>query len=305
MLRSPLQNQLRQQLSYLYGDDFQSFIIQLMFFIHGTDDFNTIRPRHDKGADGILIKKQAVLACWGPESKPSSKLQKAFEKKVKADYDSYSEFWEVIYPNWIVVINHEPAPAQIKFVSDLKPGSPIWGLNELINLINNELVSAKRRKVFHLLGISKEYISQDILDGLLEDMLQAADSAATIDYQKSPLYIPEKISLNFNEYDIGSVEDEFYALEEEYFSAIHSALSAFDDQELTKIKRRILTDFNMSSGAFFSEKFNNLTLYYLNKYASDSDNEFRDLIRGLLFWIFEQCLIGKKTATEIEMEASS
>lgn len=304
MIRSPLQNQLRQQVSRLQGDDFQQFVIQLMFFHYGTDGFTTLRPQKDEGADGIIKSKRAVIACWGPDLKAPSQLKKAFEKKVKSDFDSYQKNWLSTYPNWIVVINHEPAPNEVKFVDSLKSGSPIMGLNEILHLINQEIGLANRRVIYELLQIPKEFVSQDVLDGLLEDILKSAESDAVVEYN-SPLYVPDKIRLNFDQHDIDSVEDEFYQLEEEYFSAIKSALSAFEDRELTRIKRKMIQDYHLTIGNSFSEKFNNLTMQYLNKYAFDGDSEFRDVIRGLLFWIFEQCLIGRKTPAESQSEVQS
>jgi hypothetical protein len=298
MLPTPLENILRKQITSLQGDDFQSFITELMFFRYGASDFNTLRRRKDKGADGIIQSKQAVIACWGPEIKPLNKLQKPFEKKVGTDLVSYQNNWADIYPNWIVVTNHEPAPSELRYVSTLKPSTPIWGANEILHIIGHEISYANRRKIFAFLKIPNEYISQDILAGLLEDILSVAESDATIAYQGAPMYLPDKIQLNFNLHDIDSIQQEIWSLEEDYFEAIQSALGAFEDTELTKIKGKLIFDYNMAQGNSFAEKLNNMTMQYLHKYAADGDDEIRRIIRGLLFLIFEQCLIGAKTAAE-------
>lgn len=298
MIRSPLHNQLRQQISFLQGDDFQVFITTLMFYVYGPDGFNTVRPRKDKGADGIIVDKKAVIACWGPEQRTASQLKKAFEKKTLDDFTSYKTHWESLYPNWIVITNHEPAPDQISYVNGLKSGSPIWGLNEIISFISDKLYLADQRKIYGLLGIPKEYVSQDILDGLLENILKAAEMHASIEYKGSAPHVPEKILLNFNKNDADSIEEEYYLLEEEYFFSIQSAMRAFEDGELTKIKRKLICDFNMALGSAFHEKLNSLTVSYLNKYACENDGEYRDVVRALLFWIFSQCLIGEKTEQE-------
>ena len=304
MLASPLENILRQQISSLQGDDFQLFITKLMFFRYGAADFNTIRRRKDEGADGIIQSKQAVIACWGPEIKPLSKLQKPFEKKVWSDLVSYQNNWADVYPNWVVVTNHEPAPSELKYLASIKANTPMWGVNEIMHIIGHEISFVNRRKVFALLKIPNEYISQDILAGLLDEILSSAEDDATIVYQ-APLFLQDKIKLNFIPHDIDSIQEEIWLLEENYFDVIERALGTFEDTELTRIKRKIVTDYNMSSGNSFADKLNNLSTQYFHKYSPDGDNEVKQIVRGLLFLIFEQCLIGTKTDTEKQQASNT
>ena len=208
MIRTPLQNQLETQVSRLEGNDFQEFVITLMFFRYGADGFATLRRCKDEGADGIIVHGKTVIACWGPGfTKSASQLKKAFEKKIQADFDSYKANWENTYPNWTVMTNHDPAPGiEIKFVDGLESKSPVTGLSAIIHLINHEINLANRRDVFKFLQIPNEFVSQDVLDGLLDHILKTAEIETTIEYL-SPLYVPDKIRLNFNQYDIDSVEE--------------------------------------------------------------------------------------------------
>lgn len=297
MIRDALQNQLRLQVSSLTGDDFQEFVVGLMHHRYGSDGFTAPRRVKDGGADGIIHSKNAVIACWGPDGQAPSKVKKAFEKKVQGDHTSYKKNWHATYPNWIVVINREPAPHEIKFVDGLQAGSPVMGIDEILHMINNELTCASRRKVVESLKISTDLLSLDVISGLLEDILKNADGDGVIEYAP-PLYVTDKIRLNFAPHEVDTVDQEYSDLQEEYFVAIASAFEAFDDEEKKRIKRRIRNDYVSACGDSFAVKINTLILQYIGKYSSVDDGEYRDIIRALLFWIFEQCLIGTKTPAE-------
>lgn len=297
MIRNILQYQLRQQISSLTGNDFQEFVVELMFHRYGSDGFIALRRVKDGGADGIIPSKSAVIACWGPDSQAPSKVKKAFEKKAQADYESYKENWQTTHPTWIVAINREPAPQEIQFVQRLQAGSQIIGIDAILHIINNEITCASRRKVLETLKISTDLLSADVVSGLLEDILKNADGTGTVEYT-APLYISDKILINFAPHEADTVEQEYSDLQEEYFSAIADAFVAFDDEEKKRIKRRIVSDYVIANGDSTSAKMTALTLQYLAKYSSFEDVEYREMIRALLFWVFEQCLIGIKTNSE-------
>jgi hypothetical protein len=298
VIRGPLENGLRRQVKELYGDDFQAFVVELLLMVHSTEGFTPVRSRKDQGADGLLVRDNAVVACWGPEQKPFSRLKAEFEKKAAHDYACYVANWQGNYSRWTVYVNHDPAPEEIKFVDQLKQGSKVVGLTQIVHMVEQELTSTQRRRVCELLRIPAALVETDLVDGLLEDVLRASDQDAIIDYEKAPMYTPDKIRLNFTEAECDSIQEEFDSLELEHFGAIQTTLPSFNDRELAKIKQKIITDFNMESGPTVSNRLGQLTQRYMGKYASGAEEDYRPAIRALLFWVFEQCLIGRKVGAE-------
>jgi hypothetical protein len=121
------------------------------------------------------------------------------------------------------------------------------------------------------------------------------------EYSK-PLYITDKVTLNFCITDVQNVLDE-YDIVAEYFNDIQDLIYGYEDDEIDRIKFRVITDYSLTTGAF-KDRLNTLTKLYLSKYSCEEDDDFRFYVRSLLIYIFEQCLIGNKTEIENDTTAS-
>ncbi|RYX87095.1 hypothetical protein EON73_02065, partial [bacterium] len=64
------------------------------------------------------------------------------------------------------------------------------------------------------------------------------------------------------------------------------------------LKRRIMNDHNKLSGSF-KERLYNLTEQYTIAYGNIKDDEYVKCVKSILLYMFEQCLIGRKTENEL------
>jgi len=104
----------------------------------------------------------------------------------------------------------------------------------------------------------------------------------------------DKIKLNYDQDDIeGAVQE--YEILSEYFTQLSQLLSGYDDNQINSLKMRVIGDFN-NIGGQFSDKLRLLTKQYSEKY--NHDDEFTMYIQVVLTYLFEQCLVGRKTPAE-------
>jgi len=293
VMETPLSNAFKIQIKSLSGFGFQEFVVKLFLLKHGADDFIPLREHKDEGCDGIIKSQGRVIACYGPDNYN----EKSFYKKAKADFDAYKKNWEQQYPNWAFIVNHELSPEQIKTFERLKPGTQLIGIQQILSIIENELNSGKRRKLAKYLNISSDYLVKDFLKEILDDLLQSPSTKDELrQLYNKPIYIEEKIKLNFDKKDVQTALEE-YKIVAEYFSDIENLISSYDDDDIDKIKHKFIYDYSQKEGSF-KKRLDLLTKFYLEKYSSADDDECRFYIRALLLYIFEQCLIGDKTQEE-------
>jgi len=290
-MNSPLLNKFKIQVEALTGFDFQDFIAELFLLKYGTTGFTVLRKKKDKGCDGIIVSKKQVIACYGPVDND----QKKFDKKADDDFEDFKNNWQSIFPNWLFVVNHEIKPAQVNKIESLKKGSPLIGIKGILSIID-ELNSYHKRKLASYLNIDREFLAKDFLNEILDDLLKNSNSVEPRQKYYKPTYIIDKVKLNFAEVDVQSILDEFDIVSE-YFSDIQDLIFGYEDNDIDKIKHRIIFDYSLTNGTF-KDKFSHLTNLYMAKYSADSDDEYRFYVRSLLIYIFEQCLIGTKTDTE-------
>lgn len=291
-----LRNILKIQICSLTGFDFQNFVVELYLSKYGEKSFLPTRRIKDKGADGIILNERCVIACYGAEKYD----KKRFEKKIINDFNSYKLNFEEQYSNWQFITNQYENPIDvITLVDKLKPNSSTIGVLQLISIIEN-LQSTKRRRIAKYLKVENEYIAQDYINEILEDLLQETiNENNEIAYKDKPLYIETKIELNFiTTNEIENAQDEYDSyFDEGIFNEIHNLLNGYEDNEIGKIKLRIKSDFEKFTGTF-RERINLLTEKYLDKYSIENDDDYRYYIRSILFYVFEQCFIGIKTEQE-------
>lgn len=290
-MNDPLRTLFIRQIESLTGFDFQRFIKELFFLYYGIEGFQSLRETKDKGCDGIILSSRTVIACYGPEAYDKNQ----FLKKADEDFKDYMDHWSEQYPNWRVIINHVPSPDQIQKVDTLKPGSLVHGLDHLIRMIE-KMEGVKRRKTGSYLKIDSSFFTKDYIKEIIDDLIQDNPISLTLIQYKGVVEIREKIELNYDQSDVDSALEE-YGLVITRFKDIDNIIKGYEDGEKDRLKHRIISDYKGRSGTF-KQRLDNLTNIYLEKYGPD-DDDYRFNIRALLFYVFEQCLIGRKTAQEL------
>lgn len=296
-MNSPLQNKFKIQVEALSGFDFQDFIVELFLLKYGSTGFIVLRKKNDKGCDGIIVSEQQVIACYGPIDND----QKKFDRKAEEDFEDFKNNWQSKFPNWMFVVNHEVKPAQINKIESLKKRTPLVGIKGILSIID-ELDGFHKRILAKYLNIDSEFLAKDFLKEILDDLLKNSSSVEPRKEYNKPIYITDKVKLNFVSEDVQVALDE-YDIVAEYFSDIQYLISSYEDDDIDKIKHRVVYDYSLTNGTF-KERLNSLTNLYLGRYSSDGDDEYRFYVRALLIYIFEQCLIGTKTDTENDSTSS-
>lgn len=276
--------------------DFEDFIDELFLLKYGADNYLPIRRVRDNGNDGTIISERKILACYAPKKY----VRKDFEVKVlgsntiKGDFEKYKSEWESNFPNWEMLINHDVAPEQLTIIDNLDGNTSIKGIKQIISIIE-DLPRAKLRKLAKFLEI-ESFIIQDYIRDILNDLLtNSIANEEIIKYKHAP-YVPKKIEINYNEEDVDGALSEFIEISQN-FNIVETILVGYEDDEKGKIKFRVIDDFNKLSGSF-KEKLNNLTIQYTERYGNIEDDDYHFYVKTILLYMFEQCLIGKKTDKE-------
>ena len=290
---NPLRNSFRIQIKSLYLFEFQNFITNLFMFRYGAENYIPPREIKDKGADGIIVNKNTVVACYGPKKIDKNR----YLKKIKDDFKLYSDNWQTEYKNWMFVTNNDIPEWGISRINKLKKDSFQIGLENILKFID-ELPSYQKREIGNYLNIEKDLFAQDYLKEIIEDLIKETSfTDENIEY-KQQIYFPDKVSLNFKQEDIDSVFQEYdIYFENGVFNEIKSLLFGYEDEDTNKLKVRIINDIKSKSGEF-RNRLQQLTEKYLVKYSSENDDEYLYYIRAVLIYLFEQCLIGNKIKGE-------
>lgn len=195
------------------------------------------------------------------------------------------------------VTNNDIPEYAIKKINALKSDATQIGIKNILQFID-ELPSLQKRALGKYLNIDKDLFARDYLKELIEDLIKDSEfTTENVDY-KTQIYFPDKVSLNFKQEDINKVLDEYDSyFENGIFNVIGGLLFGYEDEDFEKLKHKIKYDYTNESGSF-KKRLKKLTEKYLNKYASDSDDEYLYYLRAILLYLFEQCIIGDKTKAE-------
>lgn len=286
-LVSPLEAQVRAQLRELRGDDFQEFIVRLMFLVHGTADFKGLRRTKDQGSDGLIASEACSIACYGPEDKRFA----AFKKKIEGDHAAYAKNWSAHYPNWRVYLNRDPSPEETKLVAKLHKDAQLHGLESIVNDISH-LPWPRRLGLYQFLQIDDSLIGRDFLRPVLDDLVSERIDGDVGNYRMKAPEIEAKVRVNFTAEDV----DYFLQLAQltvEQQAAADAALKAYDETDLNRIKLRVKMDFdNTPSSASFADRFKSLKHKYADRYNAGNDDGLSAYIHGLVTVLFAQCIFG-------------
>lgn len=280
---------LKQRILTLIGNDFQQFVEKLYLLNYGTD-FTPVKQKRDKGCDGFINSDHIVIAVYGPETRDLRK----FKNKVREDFEKYQEYWELEYPKWQVVYNNSFTAEELQFIESLKPNTIKISVEHLLDIYRG-LDWTNKRHIFTDLGIDAQFFRNDILSSIIDDLIKNSDHNENIQ-QVKPIYIEDKIKLNFESTDIETAKDEYHD-SLLYFGELRRLLSSYSDREQLALKSKVRTDYNKYSGSF-AKRLSYLTEQYAEQYKEDDLYIFH--VKILLLYFFEQCLIGQKTEFEIK-----
>ncbi len=292
MESTPLIIQFITKVKSATGKDFQNLITELFELYYEPNDFIAIRDTKDDGCDGIIKSKNKIIACYGPESY----YFPDFKKKANSDFKKYEQYWKEKYSNWEMVVNHDLSPDEIHHIDSLGNNVSIIGLKQIKTIIEHSLTSGKRRALAKKLNIDNDFMAKDYIKELLDDLLISdTETNTNMDY-KEPIYIEDKIRLNYDENDIEEAKEDYY-LSLNDFPKIRDILSTYEETSIASIKIRIRTDFSLLPNASFKTRINLLAKQYHERISSLDDDCLR-LSKSLILYCFEQCIIGKRTDTE-------
>lgn len=284
-----LEHQIKISIDSLKGNKFQEFLNDIFIVKYGVN-FTPVRNKTDKGADGIL-HNNTIIAAYAPEK---SILYK-FKDKIGKDYDAYKINWMSEYPKWCVVFNGEFTAGMLQYMDELDRGIIKCDINHIVELINSLRFPKIRDIARDHLRINDECIIYDVLKEIIDDLLKNKTSLDSIDEHLQPLYIEEKVKLNYSEEDIQGALDEYKDMIPD-ISKFEDMLKCYDDEEIKTLKNKISIEYAKLAGDF-KTKLNNLndSLSERNK----NNDQYRYAIRVILVYFFESCKIGKKTNGEL------
>jgi hypothetical protein len=279
--------QIRVSIQKLKENNFQDFINELLVKKYGLR-FTPIKQKRDKGCDGI-IEDRTVIAVYAPETP----VLREFKKKANDDYDKYKADWCGRYPHWCFIYNGEFTAEMVQCVADLGSNINKWDIHHIMDIIRG-LNWAKKRELATYLRVDEKYFINDVLKNVVEDMIRNSGQSIAPVEQKRPVYIEEKIELNFSKEDIQSVLTE-YEEALPYLTELKSVLKSYTDEEVASLKNKVIANYGKLAGDF-KIKLNNLNdeLAERNK----NDDVYRYYVRVVLIYFFEACLIGQKTKGE-------
>lgn len=207
-------------------------------------------------------------------------------KNTKKTGETNFQFWEMY-------VNHEVSPEQFTLIQGLDGDTSIKGIDQILSIVD-ELVSSKKRKLAAYLGIENFFI-QDYIQEIINDLLNASNEEdKALHFDRKTLVPPQKkIELNFEQEDWDGMNSEMVLVMTE-FNTITNILSGYNDDEINTLKRRVINDYNKLSGNF-KERLYNLTDQYTTTYGNIKDDEYVKCVKSILLYMFEQCLIGRKT----------
>lgn len=283
------EHQIKMSIDSLKGNNFQDFLNDLFIAKYGIN-FTPIRNKQDKGGDGILNNK-TIIAAYAPD-KPNLNR---FKSKINTDYEEYKENWTSKYPKWCFVFNGEFTARMLQHIDELDRGIIKCDINHIVELINSLRFPKIRDIARDHLRIDEEYIIYDVLRKIIDDLLKDNTSLDYIDKHLQPLYIEDKVKLNYNREDIQGALDEYKDMIPD-ISKFGNMLKCYDDEDIKLLKSKISIEYSKLAGDF-KTRLNHLNELFSEK--NKNDDRYKYAVRIALIYFFESCKIGKKTSEEL------
>ncbi|MDP3065906.1 MAG: hypothetical protein Q8N08_04130 [Methanobacteriaceae archaeon] len=270
----------------LKENNFQDFMNELLIKKYGIN-FTPIRPKKDKGGDGILYNT-TIIQAYAP-NKPDR-----FKKKIEEDYEKYKENWMSKYPKWCIVFNGQFTAGMLLSIDELDRGIKKCDINHILELINSLRFPIIREIARDYLRIDEEYIINDVLKKIIDDLLKDNTSLYSIDEHLQPPYIEDKVKLNYSEEDIQGALNEYKDMIPD-ISKFESVLKCYEDEDIKILKNKVTTEYSKLVGDF-KTRLNNLNELFAER--NKNDDRYKYAVRVVLIYFFETCKIGKKTSEE-------
>lgn len=279
---------VKTKIKSLKGTYFQDAMDRIFMCIYGDIGYQRVKQKRDGGSDGI-ISGNTIIAAYAPENYDL----RDFKKKVLGDFESYKNNWLDTHPNWKVVTNLEATAQMVKHVESLKSGTPIICIETLLQLISEQSWS-KKQNIYRGLDIPQHYLSNDVISTIVEDLILQCDTGAKFKPYSKPAYIEDKIELNVSEENRSDFTEDY----EEFllkFPIIQNVIGNTSQTNVSSIRSKIRETFMGLSGSF-ENKFQRLV--ELMSKEKFNDDYYRYNMRVVMLYFFEQCLFGKKPASE-------
>ncbi len=279
--------QIKIAIDRLKENNFQDFVNVFYLKKYGSD-FTPIKQKRDKGCDGILWNKES-LAVYAPEKYNL----RSFKKKIKEDHVNYVENWKNKLSEWRVVYNGEFTAEMVKYIDSLEKNSIKIGIAQIIDDIDC-LNWVYQRAIAEYLGINEQFFINDLLQNVINDILKNVKASTKILPSQKPTYIEDKIQLNFNSNDVENAKIE-YLNSLGSMGKLKDILKSYNDEEVAALKNKVITEYGKLSGDF-KTRFNNLTDSLSGNH--NNDQQYKYYVRVILLYMFEICLIGKRSEAE-------
>jgi len=279
---------LKTKIMSLKATAFQDALDRIYLCIYESG-FQRVKQKRDGGSDGI-VNGEVVLAAYAPEKYNLND----FKKKVGADFDSYKTNWESTHCKWQVVTNLESTAQMIKFVNGKKADATIICIEGLLQKIADQTWTIKMA-IFRSLDIPEQYLSNDVISTVIEDLIQASDRGDSFEPYEKPAYIQDKIELNVSKDHQASFVDE-YEESLAIFSLVSSVVKSRSQGSVAAIRSKVRSTYTSLSGSF-EVRLNELV--QIMSQGKCRDDYYSHHMRVVMLYFFEQCLFGLKPNSEI------
>lgn len=283
-----LKGVIKKAILSLSGIQFQEFCNELLLK-HLNNKFNVVKNKRDLGSDGIGLG-ETVYAIYSPEKRNLN----IFKKKIKEDFDKYEEKWKTLYPRWTFIYNETFTSAELLEIQKHTSEQP-WGIENLLEIIGN-LSYTNCKFICSWLRIDNNYFSNNLLNHIVQEL--AKDEQGIIPPTKKPLYIKDKIEINFSLEDRELIIEEY----ERSLPKLNRLKDILNEELFQKVWEKILRNYNNTFGNFKER------LYSLESCLTEGhkeDDTYCEYVRIVIIYFFERCLLGKKTLEEQKNDNSS
>ncbi len=260
-------------------------MVNKVFVCRYKNDFTPVKPKWDRGSDGILFNN-TILAVYAPTPRIKN-IYDEFEKKVRSDFQSYENNWKDSHPNWQIIYNGEFTAKMINLINEICPNVGKCDINHIMRIIE-ELKFVEYREIAQYLGISVEFISNDIIKQVIDDMIKVSINIDNdlVELKNSP-GILEKIKKNYKLSEVDAIRKE-HELYHNDIAKLGEVLKAYDSEEITALKHKLYYRFTKLKGDF-KIIFNNLFELITEDYTDDVSKHW---VRVILLYYFQDCLLG-------------
>lgn len=280
----------KQKIELLFEDEFEAFVSEFFLIYFGPNDFVPTRAKKDKGSDGNITSINTIVASYGPSKRTLAK----FKSKVSDDFKKYKDNWSASYRGWYFVHNAENGPDEISYINGLGGTNTLMGSDQLVAMFE-EMPNFKQRKIGEHLNIDSDFFSKNYFEQIIKDVFNISENSVDLIPYESPLYIEDKIKINFSDSQIDEIKEQ-YGLSLEIFNFVKEVLETYSSNgDLSKLKNQILSDIGTISGDLFF-RINTLAKNYSKLFNYSEDYAF--YVKAVIIYFFEQCLIGKKSDKE-------